>query len=440
MGRKVFISVLGTGMYEPCKYVSTDFKSSETRFIQQATLEYLGVNDWVKTDVALFVLTEGARKLNWDVKERYDFKKKKDTVYIGLKYVLEDMNLPFVSTLSIPDGKDESEMWEIFQKIFDVLHDGDELYFDLTHSFRYLPMLVLVLGNYAKFLKHVMIKFITYGNFEARNELNEAPIVDLLPLSNLQDWTFAAGQYLDDGNVNKLVQLSKDVITPILKKTKGQDDNATKLRRFIDALNLVVEERRTCRGISIIKSDNFKKMKDASKQIDSTFIKPFNPVIDKIKDSLDDFDDQENVTNGFSAAKWCLHNGLYQQAATILHENIITTICMKMNYAWEVEDQRNIVNVAFKVAIDDIKEDKWDLKLKSNATDEEKRQRISDIRATLQNDLLIALVNDFRAINDLRNDYNHSGIRNNPMSPSTLISKIEKRINSVLDIVTNYAN
>ena len=39
MNRKVFISVLGTGFYSSCSYVKGDFISSETRFVQQATME-----------------------------------------------------------------------------------------------------------------------------------------------------------------------------------------------------------------------------------------------------------------------------------------------------------------------------------------------------------------------------------------------------------------
>lgn len=59
------------------------------------------------------------------------------------------MNLPVeIRPVDIVDGKDEDEMWKIFNALFNELRDGDELYFDLTHSFRYIPMLVLVLGNY----------------------------------------------------------------------------------------------------------------------------------------------------------------------------------------------------------------------------------------------------------------------------------------------------
>lgn len=158
MPRKVFISVLGTGFYGSCKYVKGDFVSSETRFIQEAALEFYDARQWAATDTALFLLTARAEEINWrkEIKERSD--RNGQQPYTGLEQILIEMKLPFTPMpLSIPDGKDEKEMWAIFDILFNSLREGDELYFDLTHSFRYLPMLVLVLGNYAKFLKGVEV-------------------------------------------------------------------------------------------------------------------------------------------------------------------------------------------------------------------------------------------------------------------------------------------
>lgn len=103
--------------------------------------------------------------------------------YTGLKTVLHNMELPFEpQAIKIPDGKDEDEMWEIFSTIFSQLQENDELYIDLTHSFRYLPMLLLVLSNYAKFFENISVNHISYGNFEARNkDTNEAPQLTFCP-------------------------------------------------------------------------------------------------------------------------------------------------------------------------------------------------------------------------------------------------------------------
>src|SRR5574344_46725 len=119
MGRKVFISVLGTGFYGECRYVdkTIPFKSSETRFVQQASLEYIHAKDWTSGDTALIILTEKARTDNWDrqIKMRKNLITAKEEPYSGLQAIIEKMNLPFkTQDISIPDGKDESEMWKIF--------------------------------------------------------------------------------------------------------------------------------------------------------------------------------------------------------------------------------------------------------------------------------------------------------------------------------------
>ena len=208
MNRKVFISVLGTGFYSSCSYVKGDFISSETRFVQQATMEYVDIAHWGVDDAVFILLTDGSRKNNWDMEitSRKNFRTNEVESYKSLQAVLKEMNLPcLVHDISIPDGKNEEEMWQIFTKLFDVLDSGDELYFDLTHSFRYLPMLILVFGNYAKFLKDTTVKHISYGNYEARDLLmNQAPIIDLLPLVALQEWTFAAANFKNFGEMGDL--------------------------------------------------------------------------------------------------------------------------------------------------------------------------------------------------------------------------------------------
>ena len=68
MGRKVFISVLGTGYYGECDYARDGFKSSSTRFIQHATLEMLTQKgNWTADAHAYVLLTKEARETNWHI-------------------------------------------------------------------------------------------------------------------------------------------------------------------------------------------------------------------------------------------------------------------------------------------------------------------------------------------------------------------------------------
>lgn len=437
MVRKVFISVLGATNYGECFYTMGNKKITEkpTRYIQEATLAYLiKEEEWNKDDVAYILLTEISKKKNW----QDDGHKTKDGQIIvqpGLESCLKEMKSSFsIETIdALPDGNNEDEIWEIFERVFEKIQDGDELYFDLTHGFRYLPMLILVLGNYSKFLKGVKVRSITYGNYEGRNrETNEAAIIDLLPLSSLQDWASAAGQYLAYGNISKLKELCENEFKPILKETKGKDEDAKKLRTFVNKLEKVVEERQTCRGVSIIESKSFAELKNASNEINDTFISPLNPIIAKIKQSFVSFDDEENVRNGFSAAVWCFNNNLLQQSATILQEFVVSFICLRHNISIDDEDLRISVNKAFSIKMNNIPQDKWMVK------DEGEKVKVVEILS----DSLFGDKNficAFNKLTEVRNDYNHSGMRSNrpPLKPANIKTQIRECINDVGVILFN---
>jgi CRISPR-associated Csx2 family protein len=191
MARKVFMSFLGNSFYGECQYLSDDFTSHKTRFVQEATLGWIKSKEGVYPDVTKILLTNGengSRKTNWgkEITERYNHQTKQQEPYIGLERVLEEMGMK-VSAVDISDGNNEIEIWDIFETILGQLKKEDELYLDLTHGFRYLPMLLLVLVEFAKKTKQITVVHISYGNYENRNETNIAPFVDLLPLHNIQE-------------------------------------------------------------------------------------------------------------------------------------------------------------------------------------------------------------------------------------------------------------
>lgn len=429
MGRKVFISVLGTGFYTTCSYASDGFCSTATRFVQLATLERLqSIVPWTGDDRLFFLLTDKARKDNWETsasgRRRCPWSGLEEE-YVGLKDELGKMNLAAgICDVDIPEGKNEAEMWEIFNKLFSQIEEGDELYVDITHSFRYLPMMLLVFCNYAKFLKGTHTCSISYGNWENRDrETETAPFVDLLSLSALQDWTYAAANYLDNGNPQQLVALGKDTLKPILQAAQGSNPDASALGRFIKYLPMVIDEMRTCRGISLVKATNIGRMKKEADNMEQPFITPFVPVFEKIKSNFSGFDVQANPQNGFRAAEWCLQNGLYQQALTLMYENMVTLICMEEGLDWEHEEGRNLVGNAFKFYQENTPEEKWVLaKDPANPCPADKAARV---KMLMENADLRALAGLFANIRNTRNDVNHSGMRNNPMSVERLKNNIK---------------
>jgi CRISPR-associated DxTHG motif protein len=341
------------------------------------------------------------------------------------------MRLPLkLKPISIPDGKDEKEMWQIFKIIYDELKDGDELYIDLTHSFRYLPMLLLVLSNYAKFLKKTSVKSLTYGNFEARcTDTNEAPISDLLPIVALQDWTIAAASFIDNGDVKELKKLSESTINPILRKKGNSDKEVLHTRDLIKYIERTVMDFQTCRGIDIIEATHISAFRKNLLQVQPTFIEPLNPIIKAIDASFHAFDTSRNVQNGFYTAKWCFDNGLYQQCVTILQENVVSFFCDK--YGIKIEDEirrERLVKTALFLITNQ----------KDEINPETKEDKLSDddqriLNELLEDELLKAIAGDYTSLSTARNDINHSGMRSlkNPLSPDKLIRNIGKNMKAI---------
>ncbi len=423
MARKVFISVLGTGKYSNCIYVKGNEFQLSTPYIQHATLKLIKAEDWDKTSVGYILLTEKARSENWD---------KSGT----LSDILNDLSLPFpIYPIDIPNGKNEDEMWNLFEITFNLLNEGDELYFDVTHGFRYLPMFILVLGNYAKFLKHIKVRSITYGNWEARNpNTNEAPIMNLLPLSSLQDWTFATANYLENGYADKLLSLSKEQIKEAYLNNTLPKKHDVNLKEYFDSLNFMLTERQTCRGLNIITSEKVNEVSISTDLIMERVKPHFKPLFKEIKKSIQLFKPSNDIHNTFSAARWCLDKHLYQQAITFIREGTISKICDSLSI-YDIDD-RELVPRAFKLRGKEIEN--------NIITQKNVWERYNDHDRALIKKILRSsfcantkLVNAVNSMIDLRNDYNHCGMKKEPLNSKKIISGIDNYLKLIEDNIFN---
>lgn len=435
MARRVFISVLGASFYEKSKYGNSEagFVSNETRFVQQATLEYLKAKEWSDNDVAYILVTNKAKIENWDktiTKRNHHTRGEED--YVGLEKVIEDMNLPFPTfPVPIKDGNNEDEMWSIFQELYKNLQEEDQLYFDLTHSFRYIPMLVLVLGNYAKFLKHITVCSITYGNYEV-GRLREdkiSPIIDLLPLTMLQDWTFAAADLIRNGNIQRLQELTKVNALPPMLRARGKKNIERitveqPLSRYVEALQNMLTDMKLCLGPNILNGQSVNDINDQYENVVnhySELVAPIRPVIDTIQDTFKTFKrtnelDPIEIQNGYEAARWCYEHQLYQQAFTILDETITTQFCLLLETDTTMFEERRASNALLRHG--NYQEDDW------------KSEKITDnVRRMVQKNLyekkpvanyIMAYGKMALWIHQKRNTYNHASMTNETLADADI--------------------
>lgn len=190
------VSFLGFNKYDQTTYLHPNYPENEqklsTPFFQEALVEfyqpttlYTLLTNKVETQIP-----RGADKTNWQaLQER-----------LANKVDLQPIR-------NIPERNTPDDIWCIFDKITNCLQEKDCVIFDITHSFRSIPVVALLAASYLRVVRQVNIKGLLYGAFEAKNEWNETPSFDLLPIVSLLEWTTATDQFLKTGNGETLAHL-----------------------------------------------------------------------------------------------------------------------------------------------------------------------------------------------------------------------------------------
>ena len=438
MARKVFISVLGSTNYFQCKYSLGDFVSQDCYFVQTATLNLHKVKEtWCDTDRCYILLTKGERgskKNNWEdcPGKHYEH---------GLKYQLDEMGLP--CPVISKEIENEFDIWEIFNILYGLVdedyddYDGYELYIDITHSFRYIPMLLVVFANFAKFMRQTTVKSITYGNWEARNpETNVSPFIDLTPLVALQAWTAAADQFISTGAVDKM----SDIMNPITAiDVRNPARRRAAVRLFMGNLRRMIGERQTCQGYDIIMSDTVNIVKTGInnarsniRNLNADGISPFDRILDKIDSSVSQFNENEDILNVFRAAEWCYRHGMHQQALTLLREGILTYLMD----AYEDGNTWSLNHESRENFSDDIQAEAY----RQNPFDRIRKEKNDksnwSFRGYFERESENELAEVYIHLTDIRNQYNHGGMIHPGKSPEEVISAIGdslEQVKSILD-------
>jgi CRISPR-associated Csx2 family protein len=360
MPTKILISFLGPTPYQTTAYYWLPDRSdlgTPVPYVQEAIIRKC-LPDWSVGDKVYVFTTAAAQRNNFEHRVK-GFDRETGQAQLeegsGLLAVLEGLQsegcIHHFEAVVIPEGHTEQEIFQVFQKIFDKLETDAEVYFDITFSFRSLPMLGIVLLNYAKKVMDAKVKAIYYGNYEAgraeqqlhlqnarHKQLDEAtiqrlkdnpvqaPILNLLSLSILQDWTSAASEFIKLGKTDSLAALVAET----------QPDLARQLTNLEQSIS-------TCRGQLLTQELDISALKDKLLLIKNEPIQEqLRPLIHKIEQKISLFENRQLLQNGFAAVTWCIQHGMIQQGITFLLETLVSHIIEKM-----VGDQ-HLTNLRFR--------------------------------------------------------------------------------------------
>lgn len=350
---KVLISCIGTGriidktetskrVYEKAKYAFSETDMIETSFMADALVQHYSIDRVIMIGTVKSMWEEVYRAFCSRNNVEYD-----DNYALELCQVCEESNSQ--SALKIPSpekienalGKDSKvvlihyglnadELQENAAKILGIeqfLNKGDELYIDITHSFRSIPFYMMNLLTYLQFVsnKIIIIKSVLYGMFEAKQEHNGiAPIVEMTSILNVNDWLVGAYSFKEFGNAYKSSQL-------LCNESEAGRSAAKILSSFSDSMNL----------------NNMVSIRGQSQKLSSISYDGLSPIAKCIiPQVIEDFKSQfggDSVSNSLFqlyVAQWHYQHKNYATAYAALSECPITYFCEINGLDWQDYDSR----------------------------------------------------------------------------------------------------
>jgi len=435
----VLLSFLGTNKYLQCNYYYNDKKIENVHYVQEAIVKIF-CSKWGKGDSIIIFVTDEAYKANWIKGTSYENKE-----INGLEKVLYEFAYDKsieVKAVPISGGKSDREIWGIFDAVINSVNLGDEITVDITHAFRAIPMLAVVMINYLQMVKNVSFKGLYYGAIEslgmiqdiAKKDIKDrnAPIIDLNSFIYLMQFSNSVYNFMQYGDANELSTLALDTVKPILKEKQGKDEISQKIRQIAEHLKAITKNFAYCRGKDIIKF-NYAKLYQDIQDLKGAFdgellpLKPFQPLLDNMLHKLEPFKEYDDVINakkGIVAAQWCLEHNLIQQSITILQESLITLICMKHKMDYENLKKRELI----AKALNTINFEKRGKSISDASQNKELEPLLSD-------QFVLSLDETYNALTQIRNDINHANFRKDNKKPEDIYREINDILNKVREIV-----
>lgn len=420
-----FISFLGTGNYTTCTYSmqqelspQQNFLSQPSRFVQIAIFEML-LSRNIEIDEVIIFVTKEAKHKNWDDRSVEGLTINGLATEFSLRFPEHRSRLKAISINALDD---ENDIWELFDTIYSSIASNTQIYFDITHSFRSIPTVSLVMSNFANKIKQSKIVKLLYGNMVVKyktnslenNAITENSIIDLSAMLSLFEWTNAVHTYLRTANCTLMLEL-----LPQMSTTHHIDEP---LHNLANQLQKISEAFELCDGNKIL-PHILEAQKLLTHYINSSYspsnpiYKPFYVLMESIQKKLSPFKEHNKFMNNYYIVKWCIDHRLYQQGYTILYESTLKAILNFMSLP--TDSYRNIHGNAYWIT-KSAKQRKWkkfnpdEIKFQTqiskgitvlNLTDQQKNKFIDTVQTGKLNFLV--------ELQSLRNDINHNGFGRN---------------------------
>ena len=338
---KILITALGRGNANKKQYEPTKYYVDENDDLKETELIASAIDEKWKMDKIIFIGTTGSMWSNvynfycedqGIEKDNNYYKELEAEVETDENIFIEKFNATFnkknnpklnkeIKGIVIKYGVNDKENLENFYSILEIekeIENGDEIFIDITHSFRSMSFWLFLVITYLKDVsdKNIDIKNITYGMFEAKNK--KAPIISLNLFVDILKWFKGASELKNYGNSYSILDE--------LEKNSMDKEIKNELENFSDTMNINYID-------SIEESlKNFNTIKDKLNNLEG----PGKYIIPQVfKNFINTFDlpNKERLSNEEKKyllrarlAKWHFDQKRYSMAAININEAIVDFI------------------------------------------------------------------------------------------------------------------
>ncbi|MCX7639556.1 MAG: TIGR02221 family CRISPR-associated protein, partial [Pyrinomonadaceae bacterium] len=386
------VSFIGKGSYLECEYSYKGEKLKTHLFVEAAAKFF-----------------DPERIIVFYTAESKEAKRDSDSkTYI--EQIKEKLKNKHIEEQEIKGGKSEEELWEIFDKISSSLKEGESVVFDITHAFRSIPLICLLVIALLRETKNIKLEAVVYGAFEAKDAENRVPVFDLTPFIELFDWITATRQFKETGNAK--------LLTEVLQR-----HDEKKLKKVLEALSESLRMLRSREAVR--KSRELLKNLDNPKNLERIKTKPATQLLELIRESYKNLaleNPEENILDFIKTllelADWYFDKGQYVQSIAIVRELIPTIVCHRL-----------LLNPFNRKEREEA--EKY---LNKRENEQEGEEKGYDWKIT---GLPEEMKNIWRDISALRNDVLHAGFNENPIKSGKIIENLKNFIKKLKSITEN---
>lgn len=305
MGRNVLLLYMSIFNKNPKIQTQTQTNEGAVRYL---------IEEGETPDCILALCSERVRK---EAKEMPDGSTRTTLEYFRDSF-LSKVHIPAerLVVIEVPDSMDEETQFQAISQLLEKIEKKDTLFVDLSGGMRDVAMLLVIAARCMRDLRKVQTRRVIYAELRG----GESIVRDRTQLYGLFDFVTAMDQFFSTGTAQKLENYLR---------SEGEKDPV--LHTLLTRINQFSEDLALCRVRKL--NDDLNQIDQALKETPEKSQNLTDLFFQMLKDRFST-EFAELLSSGEKAlpalVSWCAGHGMYQQALTLLCEQMPEYVCQHL--------------------------------------------------------------------------------------------------------------